>query len=88
MSKQLRKKLETTEMCFLQISWTEKKSNETVLGEDVTRSFINVCRIHKYQDTFLGHEMNREELEHLVTTGMMEGKRSRGNRREKMDELT
>ena len=28
--------------------------------------------------------MIREKLEHLITTGMMEGKRSRGKQREKM----
>ena len=28
--------------------------------------------------------MRREKLEHLITTGMMEGKRSRGKQREKM----
>ena len=28
--------------------------------------------------------MRRENLEHLITTGMMEGKRSRGKQREKM----
>ncbi|GFO20431.1 hypothetical protein PoB_004693600 [Plakobranchus ocellatus] len=37
---------------------------------------------------FLGHVMRREKLEHLVTTGKFEGKRSRGRQREKiMDEL-
>ena len=51
-SKQLQKKLETTEMGFLQrmlrISWTAKKSNKTVLLEDdTTRSLIN--RIPKRQ---------------------------------------
>ena len=28
--------------------------------------------------------MRKEKLEHLITTGMMEGKRSRGKQREKM----
>ena len=36
------------------------------------------------QTTFFGHVMRREKLEHLITTGMMEGKRSRGKQREKM----
>ena len=31
-----------------------------------------------------GHVMRREKLEHLVTTGMIEGKRSMGKQREKM----
>ena len=31
-----------------------------------------------------GHVMGREKLEHLVTTGMIEGIRSKGKQREKM----
>ncbi|GFO15375.1 hypothetical protein PoB_004188000 [Plakobranchus ocellatus] len=34
--------------------------------------------------TFLGHVMRRGKLEHLVTTGKFEGKRSRGRQREKI----
>ena len=36
------------------------------------------------QTIFFGHVMRREKLEHLITTGMMEGKRSKGKQREKM----
>ena len=68
---------------MLRISWTTKKSNATELREaDTTRSLIN--RIRKRQATFFGHVMRREKLEHLVKTGMIEGKRSRGKQREKM----
>ncbi|GFO03140.1 UDP-glucuronosyltransferase 2a1-like [Plakobranchus ocellatus] len=38
----------------------------------------------KRQATFLGHVMRRGKLEHLVTTGKFEGKRSRGRQREKI----
>ncbi|GFO36125.1 hypothetical protein PoB_006263000 [Plakobranchus ocellatus] len=38
------------------------------------------------QATFFGHVMRREKLENLVTTGMLEGKRSRGKQREKLIE--
>ncbi|GFO16672.1 craniofacial development protein 2-like protein [Plakobranchus ocellatus] len=38
----------------------------------------------KCQATFLGHVMRRGKLEHLVTTGKFEGKRSRGRQREKI----
>ncbi|GFO22774.1 UDP-glucuronosyltransferase 2a1-like [Plakobranchus ocellatus] len=38
----------------------------------------------KRQATFLGHVMKRGKLEHLVTTGKFEGKRSRGRQREKI----
>ncbi|GFO02379.1 hypothetical protein PoB_002888400 [Plakobranchus ocellatus] len=40
--------------------------------------------IRKRQATFLGHVMRRGKLEHLVTTGKFEGKRSRGRQREKI----
>ena len=68
------KKLEATEMWFLwiklRISWTAKKSNETVLREiDTIRSLIN--RIHKWQANFFGHVMRRVKLEHLMTIGMI-----------------
>ncbi|GFO11521.1 hypothetical protein PoB_003802600 [Plakobranchus ocellatus] len=36
--------------------------------------------------TFFGHVMRREKLENLVTTGMLEGKRSRGKQGEKLIE--
>ena len=41
-------------------------------------------RIRKQQATFFGHMMRREKLEHLVTPGMIEGKRSKGKQSEKI----
>ena len=68
---------------MLRISWKERKSNETVLKEAQTsRALVN--KIRKRQATFFGHVMRREKMEHLVTTGMLEGKRSAGRQREKM----
>ena len=90
--KQVQKKLEAVEMWFLwrmlRIPWTQKKSNVTVLKEaDARRSLIN--RIRKRQATFIGNVIRRDELEHLVTTGMFEGKRGGGRQREKiLDGLT
>ena len=86
-SKQAQKKLESVEMWFLRrmmkISWMAKKSNDTVLKEAHTsRALVN--KIRTRQTTFFGHVMRRQKLEHLITTGMMEGKRSRGKQREKM----
>ena len=67
----------------MKISWMAKKSNDTVLKEAHTsRALIN--KIRTRETTFLGHVMRREKLEHLITTGMMEGKRSREKQREKM----
>ncbi|GFR71836.1 endonuclease-reverse transcriptase [Elysia marginata] len=86
-SKQIEAKLEATEMWFLRrmlrISWTEKKSNETVLIEANSRRSL-IKTIRKRQATFLGHVMRREKLEHLITTGKLDGKRGRGKQREKM----
>ena len=43
---------------MLRISWTAKKSNETVLREADTRSLINKTR--KRQATFFGHVISDE----------------------------
>ena len=73
---------------MLRIPWTAKKTNQEVLKEAVTeRSLLN--RIRKRQATFFGHVMRREKMEYDITTGMLEGNRSRGRPREKMlDGLT
>ena len=68
---------------LMKISWMAKKSNDTVLKETHTsRALVN--KIRTRQTTFFGHVMRREKLQHLITTGMMEGKRSRGKQRETM----
>ena len=73
---------------MLRIPWTEKKTNEAVLEEAETTRLL-IKNIRKRQATFFGHVMRREKLEHLVTTGKLDGKRSRGRQREKMiDGLT
>ncbi|GFN77131.1 endonuclease-reverse transcriptase [Plakobranchus ocellatus] len=88
-SKQTQKKLEATEMWFLRrmmrMSWTAKKTNDTVLEEAHTTRLL-ISKIRKRQATFFGHVMRREKLENLVTTGMLEGKRSRRKQREKLIE--
>ena len=55
---------------------------------NTTRSIIH--RIRKREATFcLCHLVRKRELENLVTTGMIEGSRSRGKQREMMlDGLT
>ena len=53
---------------------------------DTIRSLLN--RLRKHQATFYGHVMRREK-KHLVRTGMVEGKCSKGKQFEKMlDGLT
>ena len=49
---------------------------------DTTVSLTN--RICKHQATFFGLMMRREKLEHLVTTGMINGNHSRGKQQEKI----
>ena len=57
------------------ISWPAKTSIETVLRDN---------RLPKRQATFFGHVMRREKLKHILTTGMIKGKRSKGKQPEKM----
>ena len=58
-----------------------------MLREADTRSFMK--RIRKLQETFFSHMMRIEKVEHLATTGMIEGKFSKGKQREKkLDGLT
>ncbi|GFO12108.1 hypothetical protein PoB_003861300 [Plakobranchus ocellatus] len=60
-----------------------REDYEIVLNEANKRRSL-VRTIRKRQATFLGHVMRRGKLEHLVTTGKFEGKRSRGRQREKI----
>ncbi|GFO10081.1 endonuclease-reverse transcriptase [Plakobranchus ocellatus] len=86
-TKEIQKKIEAAEICFfrrmLRVPWTARKTNEEVPKEtESTRSLMS--RIRRRQAKFVGHIMRREGLENLVTTGRMEGKKSRGRQREKM----
>ncbi|GFO20524.1 hypothetical protein PoB_004702900 [Plakobranchus ocellatus] len=47
---------------------------------------MTVPVFHSFGLPFFGHVMRREKLEKLVTTGILEGKRSRGKQREKLIE--
>ena len=77
-------KLKTIEMLFhrrmIRISWKDHVSNEEVLRRANTeRSLIK--NILQRQLSFLGHIMRKENIEHLVVTGKIEGKKSRGRPR-------
>ncbi|GFN89597.1 endonuclease-reverse transcriptase [Plakobranchus ocellatus] len=83
-TKEIQKKIEAAEMWFfrrmLRVPWTARKTNEEVLKEtESTRSLMS--RIRRRQAKFVGHIMRREGLENLVTTGRMEGKKSRGRQK-------
>ncbi|GFO19913.1 [3-methyl-2-oxobutanoate dehydrogenase [lipoamide]] kinase, mitochondrial [Plakobranchus ocellatus] len=65
---------------MMRISWTEKKSNESVLKEaNLVRSLIKTIRQRQLQ--LLGHICRHKGLEHLAITEKIEGKRSRGRQR-------
>ena len=91
-SKEIENRLKATEMWFLRrmlrISYVDKIRNEEVLEKaGTTRSLVKKTR--KRQAVFFGHVMRRKELEHLVTTGKIDGKRSRGRQKEKiLDSMT
>jgi hypothetical protein len=91
-SKKVKQLIEAAEMWFmrrmLRIPWTDKKSNEKVLEEAETRRKL-YSKIRKRQAKFFGHVMRQKKLEYIVTSGKIDGKRTRGRRREKMlDGLT
>ena len=66
---------------MLHIPWTAK-TNEMVLKEAETNRSL-VQKIRKQQATFFGHVMRRGRLEHFLTTGKLDRKRSKGRQREK-----
>ncbi|GFO37506.1 hypothetical protein PoB_006401100 [Plakobranchus ocellatus] len=61
-----------------------KQIAETYVLKEANKRRSLVRTIRKRQATFLGHVMKRGKLEHLVTIGKFEGKRSRGRQREEI----
>ena len=89
-NKEIEKELEEAEMWFIRrmmrISWTEKRSNKSILKEiDTERPQIKTIR--KRQLEFLGRIYRHKGLEHLANTGKIEGKRSRGRQRIALSKL-
>ena len=73
---------------MLRIPLTAKKSNADILTE-ASHSRQLVRNMRRRQAKFVGHIIRKEEMENLVTTGKLDGKRSRGRQREKiLDGLT
>ena len=58
---------------MLRIPWKEAETNRSLMQKK-----------RKQQATFFGHVMRREGLEHFLTTGKLNRKRSKGRQREKM----
>ena len=78
MTKQTSTSIEAMEMWFLRrmlrVSWTEKRTNLEILNTaSSTRKLMN--NIKRRQAEFLGHVIRKGKLEHLLTTGKIEGKR-------------
>ena len=85
LSSKMLNKLEATEMWFLRrmqrISYTEHVTNVEVLRSANTKRKLLREMVNR-QVKFFGHVMRKEEMENLVTTGNVEGKRGRGRQRE------
>src|SRR5579872_6440471 len=84
LSTTMTKRLEAVEMWFyrriLRISYTRQITNEEVLNRmATTRHIINTVR--NGQGSFFGHVMRNKEIESIITTGKIEGKRSIGRQR-------
>ena len=75
------KRLEATEMWFIRrmqkICWKEKKTNEQVLRETIGKRKL-IQKIVQRQVSFFGHVMRKGQLEDIVTTAKINGKRKRG----------
>ena len=91
MTKQTLTSIEAMEMWFLRrmlrVSCTEKRTNLEILNwfsAGSTRKLIS--NVKRRQAAFLGHVMRKGKLEHLLTTGKIEGKRSRGRQRIKIQD--
>ena len=63
------------------ISYTKHVTNVEVLRRANTKREILNEMLNR-QVKFFGHVMRKEEVENLVTTGYVEGKRARGRQRE------
>ena len=66
---------------MLTISWKDMVTNEEVYRRmNIKQSLLVV--IVRLQMSFLGHVLRKEEMEHLIVTGFVDGKRARGRQRE------
>ena len=83
-------KLEATEMWVLRrmqrISYTEHVTNVEVLRRANTKRKLLSEMVNR-QVKFFGHVMRKEEMENLVTTGYVEGKRVRGRQEENLPDV-
>ena len=84
LSTAMHKRLEATEMWFyrkiLRITYTDRIKNGDLLSRiDMKRQLIK--KVRRQQMKFFGHVIRNEDIENLVISGKIEGKRSRGRAR-------
>ena len=73
---------------MLRTPWTAIKYYREIL-QDAREKRTLINKIRKRQATFFGQVLRRENMEHLITTGKIQGKRSPGRQRIKMlDDVT
>jgi hypothetical protein len=80
MNKSIEKQLEATEIWFwrrmLKVPWTDKITNEDILKQvNMKRKLIK--EIRKKQSRFIRHILRKGELEIIVTTGKIKGRKDR-----------
>jgi hypothetical protein len=94
-TKAIKKKLDVTEMWMwrrmLRISWTEKRTNESVL-EEIGEELTLQCRASEQKLSYFGHVVRACGLEKDVMLGCGAGRRKRGRPRmrwlDEIEELT
>ena len=87
LTKDTQRRLEAVEIWFIRrimrVSWTEKKTNEEVMGmAGYSRSLLNT--IYKRQLKFFGHIMRSDGLEKCLMQGKIIGRKDRGRQRMKL----
>ena len=66
---------------MLRIFWKDMVTNEEVYRRMNIKQSLLVDIVRR-QMSFLGHVLRKEEMEHLVITGFVDGKRACGRQRE------
>ena len=86
-SKEIENRLRVTEMLLLRrlhrISYVDEEVLERARTTKSLKSSL-LKEVRKRQAVLFGHVMTRKELDHIMTTGIIDGKRSRGRRRERI----
>ena len=68
---------------MIDLTWNRSKADHLIIIISTRKLMSNIKR---RQAEFLGHVMRKGKVEHLLTTGKIEGKRSRGRQRIKIQD--